>query len=124
DAFTDPAIEQIVLCVSTQMIKTLFIQCAIAYVISEDPGPILLVQPKDPDAKTFSKERLSPMIRDCECLRGRLSDSNREGNTILTKEFPGGSLSIVGAIAPGNLARRSIRYLFCDEIDKYPASAG
>ena len=124
DAFTDPTVEEIVLMCGTQLVKTLLIQCAIAYIVSEDPGPILLVQPKDPDAKTFSKERLSPMIRDCACLAGKISDSSREGNTILTKEFPGGSLSIVGAIAPGNLARRSIRYLMCDEVDKYPLSAG
>lgn len=103
--------------------NTLFIQAAIAYVIAEDPGPILLVEPKEPDAKAFSKERLTPMLRDCTVLHGRVADSAHDGNTLLMKEFPGGSLSLVGAIAPGNLARRSVRYLFCDEVDKYPASA-
>jgi len=124
NTFTDPSVEETVLMVGTQLVKTLMIQCAIAYVVKEDPGPILLVEPKEDDAKAFSKERLSPMLRDCACLKGRLSESIRDGNTLLFKEFSGGSLSLVGAIAPGNLARRSIRYLFADEIDKYPASAG
>lgn len=124
DAFTDPTVEEITLCCGVQLVKTLFIQCCLAYIMSEAPGPALLVYPKEEDAKAFSKERLSPMLRDCPVLHGLVPTSDREGNTILVKEFPGGSLSLVGSIAPGNLARRSIRYLFGDEIDKYPLSAG
>jgi phage terminase large subunit GpA-like protein len=45
-------------------------------------------------------------------------------NTLVGKNFPDGNLRIVGAIAPANLARRSIRYPLCDEVDKYPVSAG
>jgi phage terminase large subunit GpA-like protein len=126
DSFTDPRVETTVLMCSTQMLKTLLIQAALAYAIVEQPGPALILQPKDPDAKAFSKERLAPMIRDCEVLRGLIAEpkSRDSANTIQDKAFPGGSLALAGAISPGNLARRSIRYLFCDEIDKYPASAG
>ena len=124
DTFTDPAVEETVLFCGTQLVKTLFMQCAIAYIACEDPGPILLVQPKEEDAKAFSRERLEPMQRDCSCLRNRISDSRLEGNLLLTKSFPGGSLSIISARVPGNLARRSIRYLLADEIDKYPATVG
>lgn len=124
DSFTDPHTVEITVACSTQTVKTLLIQCAMAYCIVEDQGPILIVQPKQDDAKAFSKERLGPMIRDCPALRGLISESEKEGNTILTKEFPGGSVALVGAISPGNLARRSIRYIFFDEVDKYPASAG
>ena len=125
DCFTDPRVETLVLMCSTQMLKTILIQLGLAYAIVEQPGPALVLQPKDGDAKAFSTERLSPMIRDCEALRSLVSESKgRSSNTILQKSFPGGSLALAGAIAPGNMARRSIRYLFCDEIDKYPASAG
>jgi phage terminase large subunit GpA-like protein len=124
DAFTDPNVREIVVCSSTQMLKTIALQCILAYVIVCEPAPILLVQPNDDDARTFSKERLSPMIRDNACLRGLLSDSTHDGkNTIVGKVFPGGSLSIVGSISPSNLARRSICYLLCDEVDLYPLSA-
>ena len=124
DSFTDPTVNKIVLKVGTQLVKTLFIQAAVAYVIAEAPGPILMVQPKDPDAETFSKERLSPMIRDNEALFAKLPSGKSPLNTITYKQFPGGSLTLVGSIVPGNMARRSIQYFFCDEINKYPPSAG
>jgi len=126
DAFTDPTVSEIVLMCGTQLVKTLFVQVALTYVISEAPGPVLLLEPKDEDAKAFSKERLTPMARDIPCLHGKLAEvKSRDGkNTYLYKEFPGGNLSLAGAIVPGNMARRSIRYLFADEQDKYPLSAG
>lgn len=126
DSFTDPLVEKIVVLCGTQLIKTLFIQAALAYIVAEKPGPTLIVEPKESDAETFSKERLAPMIRDCPILKERVSDpkSRASSNTTLYKQFPGGTLTLVGAIAPSNLARRSIQYLLCDEIDKYPISAG
>jgi len=125
DSFTDESVTDVTLMCAVQLIKTIYIQCAIAYVVSCDPGPILLVEPTDTDAKDYSRERLAPMVRDCPCLRGRISVSAHDGqsgsNRLQAKDFPGGNLSIVGAGAPGNLARRTIRYLFCDEVDKYKA---
>lgn len=125
DTFTDPYCRETVLMCGVQLVKTLFIQCATAYIVKEDPGPILMTVHDEEAGKDFSKERLVPMIRDNPCLRGLLSDSVHDGaNTILGKTFPGGRLSIVSARVPGNMARRTIRYLFCDEVDKYPPSAG
>jgi phage terminase large subunit GpA-like protein len=121
DSFTDPNVDEIVLMTGTQLIKTLFQQIAVAYVIAEAPAPILLSQYKETDAEMFSKERLAPMVRDCDVLRDRIAPAKSRdgGNTTLFKKFPGGSLSLVGAQAPGNAARRSICYAFCDEVDKY-----
>ncbi len=122
NCFTDPSVADIVLSCGTQMLKTLFLQVALAYVAIEDPGPCLLSQPKESDAEAFSKERLSPMIRDIPGLQripGLASKSRSAGSTNCYKEFPGGSWSLVGAGVPGNAARRSVRYLFCDEPNKY-----
>jgi phage terminase large subunit GpA-like protein len=126
DSFTDPLVEKIVIMCGTQLVKTLFIQAALAYVIAGKPGPILIVAPNDDDARTFSKDKLAPLVRDSEILRGKVFEpKSRDGsNTILHKQFTGGTLTLVGANAPSNLARRSIQYLFCDEVDKYPVSAG
>ena len=123
DTFTDDHTNEITLCCGTQLTKTIFMQCALAFTIVEEPGPALIVQPTDEDAKSFSKERLGPMRRDCPSLHSVLPESERGGNTIQFKEFPGGSVAIVGARSPGNFARRSIRYVFFDEVDKYPLSA-
>jgi phage terminase large subunit GpA-like protein len=126
DSFTDPQTEQITIMCGTQLVKTLFIQAAIAYVIAVDPGPILAVQCKDEDAKKFSKERLSPMIRDTPLLRELVAEpkSRDSSNTIQHKKFPGGTIDLVGTMSPANLARRSIRYLFFDEVDRYLGSSG
>lgn len=125
DSFTDPYTREITLCCGTQLIKTLFIQCAMAYVMVETPGPMLIVMPTDEDAKAFSKERLDPMIRDNQVLSSVISETHHDGsNTLKMKSFPGGSLALVGGRVPGNVARRSIRFGFYDEINKYPASVG
>ena len=86
----------------------------------------MLVMPTERDAEAWSKDRFSPMARDTPCLAGRISDpKSRDGsNKILHKRFPGGHLTIVGANAPSGLASRPIRILLCDEVDRYPFSAG
>jgi phage terminase large subunit GpA-like protein len=125
DAITDPRIETVVIMSSTQVVKSLAIMCAIAYWICEDPGPILLVEPKKDAARDFSKRRLMPLTRDCPALHGRISDTVHDGhNTIQSKDFPGGNLLIVSAHTPVDLAQHTIRYLVCDEIDKYDEDVG
>lgn len=120
DSFSDPRVSETVLKCGTQLLKTLFIQAAMAYVAVEDPGPTLVSQPKEDDAETFSKERLAPMVRDMPALAARIAPAkSRSSSTTLFKQFPGGSWAIVGAGAPGNAARRSIRYYFADEVNKY-----
>ena len=126
DSVSDPLVYRTVIKSATQMLKTVTIENGIGYFAHQDPGPILVLQPRDADAKAFSKERIAPMIRDTPALRGIFADlkSRVSNNTIEEKLFPGGMLAITSAGSPGNLARRAIRFLFCDEVDKYPATAG
>jgi len=124
DAWSDPRVEELTIMSAVQITKTLAVQCAMAWTICNDPGPILLVEPKEDSANAFSKRRLTPMMRDCACLHGRLSDTvlGKKTNTLLAKDFPGGNLLIVSARTPTDLAQHTIRYLICDEPDKYPVS--
>jgi phage terminase large subunit GpA-like protein len=126
DATGDPHIWQVVVKSCTQLLKTSVIQISAAHAIAVDPGPILIIQPRESDAKAFSKERIAPMLRDVPCLVGKVADSKakKSDNTIEEKWFKGGLLAITSAGSPGNLARRAIRYLSCDEEDKWVASAG
>ncbi len=126
DAVSDPRVSRVVVKSATQMLKTELICNSIGYFAHQDPGPMLVIQPRDADAKAFSKERIAPMVRDTPVLaaifassKGRVAD-----NTIEEKLFTGGMLAITSAGSPGNLARRAIRFLFCDEIDKYPQASG
>ena len=94
----------------------------IGYVIDHSPGPMLMVQPTVDIAKRVSKQRIDPMIEECEVLKEKMkpSRSRDSGNTQLSKEFPGGILLLAGANAASGLRSMPIRFLFLDEEDAYP----
>lgn len=126
DAAADPEVVEIVLMCSAQSIKSETLLNIIGFHIDQDPAPILLVQPTLEMAENFSKDRIAPMVRDTPALRRRVQDSRSRdsGNTLLHKNFAGGHLSLAGANSPAGLASRPIRVVLCDEIDRYPLSAG
>ena len=126
EAISDAATETVVIMSSSQVGKTEMVNNAVGYHIDQDPAPIMVVMPTERDAETWSKDRFSPMARDTPCLQDKIGNpKSRDGNNkILHKRFPGGHLTIVGANAPSGLASRPIRLLLCDEVDRYPFSAG
>ena len=126
DAISDGTVESVVIMSSSQVGKSEALGNAVGYYIDQDPAPIMMVMPTERDAEAWSKDRFSPMARDTPCLVGKIADpKSRDGsNKILHKRFPGGHLTIVGANAPSGLASRPIRILLCDEVDRYPFSAG
>jgi len=126
ETISDAGVESVVIMSSSQVGKTEMLNNSVAYHIDQDPAPIMVVMPTERDAETWSKDRFSPMARDTPCLTGKIADpKSRDGNNkILHKRFPGGHLTIVGANAPSGLASRPIRLLMCDEVDRYPFSAG
>lgn len=126
NAISDASVETVVVKTSAQVGKTECILNTVGYHVDQDPSPIMVVMPTERDAETWSKDRFAPMARDTPCLHGKLSDpKSRDGsNKILHKKFTGGHLTIVGANAPSGLAMRPIRILLCDEVDRYPPSAG
>lgn len=125
DACSDPTVRRVVIKSATQMLKTATIENTVGYYAHQDPGPILVIQPGEADSKGFSKERIAPMIRDTPVLKALFSESKSRDsdNTINEKLFPGGMLAITGGGSPRNVARRAIRVLCCDEIDKYKPTA-
>lgn len=126
NTFTDPNIKKITLMASSQIGKTEIMNNCIGYVIDKDPGPILLVQPSLELAESWSKIRFSPMVRDTKILNSKINNlkSRDSNNTIREKVFPGGYIIMAGANSPASLSSRPIRYLFLDEKDRYPYSAG
>lgn len=123
---SEPGVSRVVLMTSAQVGKTEMLNNLVGFHVSHDPSPILVLQPTLDMAETWSKDRLAPMLRDTECLKGLVEDakSRDSGNTILHKNFPGGHVTVVGANSPSSLASRPIRIVLADEIDRYPPSAG
>ena len=126
DAPNDPGVEEIVVMSSAQVGKTEFISNVLAYYIDQDASPMLLLQPTLEMAEAYSKDRLAPMIRDCSCLKEKIGDpkSKKTDNTLLHKTFPGGHITLAGANSAASLASRPVRIVLCDEVDRYPSSAG
>lgn len=126
DAFSDPDIHTVVWMSSAQVGKTEALLNIIGYFVDQDPSPMLLLQPTLDMAQAFSKDRVSPMTRDTKVLTSKIKDSKSKdsGNTILHKSFPGGHITMAGANSPASLASRPVRVVLCDEVDRYPPSAG
>ncbi len=125
-AITDPNVHTVVVQCSTQFFKTETINNTVGYFAHLDPCPMMLMQPTEKLAQAWSKDRLDKMVRDTSVLAPIFAaKKSRDGsNTILHKEFAGGHITMVGANTPSDLAMRPIRVLLCDEVDKYPESAG
>lgn len=125
-AISEPGVHTITLKTCTQLMKTEFINNVVGYHIHLDPSPIMVVQPREADAEEWSKKRFAPMLRDTAVLQGKVKDprARDSDNTILSKTFPGGHITMVASNSPAGLAMRPIRIACCDEVDKYPASAG
>lgn len=124
DAFTDPTVERITCMKSARVGWTKCLNHAIGYFAHQDPCPIMLVQPTVEDAEGYSKEEIAPMIRDTPVLRNLFSEVKAKdgSNTILSKQFPGGTLGLVGANSARGFRRVSRRVVLFDETDGYPAS--
>lgn len=126
DAFTDYRVKKISLMSSSQAGKSELELNIIGYIIDQDPGSILYIQPTIDDAKKFSRQRIAPMFRDCKTLSTKVADvkSRDSGNTMLQKTFPGGLLTLVGSNSASGLASIPARYVIGDERDRWAESAG
>lgn len=126
DAFTDPKVKHIVFASASQVGKSEVMNNCIGYIIDEDPGSILFIQPTIPDAKEYSKLRIAPMIRDCPSLKKKVAPpkSRDSSNSTLQKAYPGGILTLCGSTEAHALASKPIRYIFGDERDRWAISAG
>ena len=126
DAISNPNVEQVTLMKSARVGYSKILNHLIAYHIHQDPCPIMVCQPTLDDCQSYSKEEIQPMLRDTPCLHGLVSDpKSKDGNnTLLQKNFPGGTLSLVGANSARGFRRVSRRVVLFDEVDGYPASAG
>lgn len=120
DEFNNYETEKIVFCKPTQVGGTEALQNMVGYVIDQDPAPSMIVYPTLDLAKTVSENRLVPMFDDSPTLRKKfLNDDSKN----LELQFTGMYLALAGSNSPASLASRPIRYLFLDEIDKFPGAS-
>lgn len=121
NAFNDPQVQDITFVAGTQLGKTVMELNMIGYAVAQDPGPMLIVYPSDKLAKFTSENRLQPMMELSPNLREKFLVRESQWCEL---QFPIMYIALVGANSPSNLSSRPVRYIFFDEIDKYPKWSG
>lgn len=98
----------------------------IGYIMHHSPAPTLVVLPTLEVRKRWVRQRLQPMLQETPCL-AEIFDAKKSreaGNSEEIKEFPGGMILIGGANSPASLSSMPIRYVLCDEVDRFPWEIG
>jgi len=119
-------VQRIVLMFAAQMTKTEMGLNWIGYVMQHAPAPMLVVLPTLEVRKRWVRQRLDPLLNETPIIR-ELFDARAKrdaGNAEDLKDFPGGMLVIGGANSPASLASMPIRYVLCDEVDRFPWEVG
>jgi len=121
--FTDPEVFKIVFMAGTQIGKTELFLCALFYAIDRDPGPALYLMDSQDQSQVLMKDRIRPSLEASAALR-KYIPTDRSDKQITRVRFDTMALYMAGAGSAGQLAAKSIRYLICDEIDKWPQVLG
>ena len=121
DVFTLPHVSEITYMTGTQVGKTEAILNQIGWAVSQDPGSAMVVYPTEDIARGVSKLRIQPLFESSPTVSER---HIRNESTTLEIHFWGGYICLSGANSPSSLASRPIRYLWLDEVDKYPPYLG
>ena len=120
DAFSDEMVEEIIFVKPTQVGGTSAMENMLASAIAQDPAPAMCVYPSDDLAERTVESKLDPMIKSCKILAAkyRINDSKK-----LALKFTDMVVYLTGANSPADLASTNIRYLFMDEVDKFPGAS-
>lgn len=123
DAFTDPGVKKIVIVSATQVGKTECLMNCLGYTMDQDPAPALWVAPRADDSEAIAKDRVAPMIRLSPNLaRHKTEYDDDVGKKVIRIDRM--FVYFAGANSPAALSSKPIRYLFLDEVDKYPPFSG
>lgn len=123
DAFNDLRVEEIIMCMPTQVGKTESMLNMLAYCIDQDPGTAMWVDSTEPEATELCQERIISMVEKTPFLAKHMT-GNSDDVTKRGIKLDRMKLKIAWATSPATLASRSIRYLFMNETNKYPAFSG
>ena len=120
DAFSDDMVEEIVFVKPTQVGGTSAMENMLGSLIAQEPAPAMVVYPSDDLAERTTESKLEPMVKSCKVLadKWRKNDSKK-----LALKFSDMTVYLTGANSPADLASTNIRYLFLDEVDKFPGAS-
>lgn len=112
--------EEIIFCKCTQIGGSEAPLNMLGYIIQQDPSPAMIVYPSDKLGESISENRIKPMLKSSPALKRLFKEFQSQK---LELQFDGMYLTISGANSPSSLASKAIKYLFLDEVDKYPGAS-
>lgn len=119
DEFTNYETEEIIFVKPTQVGGTEALLNMLGYVITQDPSPTEVVYPTETLGESISGQRLQPMMENTEPLRKKYDTSSPK----LELNFSDMFVKVVGSNSPVGVASFAMKYLFIDEIDKFPGAS-
>ena len=116
----DPETRLMTVLASIQSGKSLFARLFTCHIIANAPGPTMVLQANDPEAKDFAIRYLRPVWKNCPPVMARLKDEDQDRST--TADFDRMTVYCRGIWNESNLQRLSLRYVIADECWLAPPS--
>ena len=123
DASWFPTVQEVVICKAPQVGGTEAVLNCLAYAIDRDPGAALVLYPDELTAKENSQDRIQPMIKGSPRLRSYMTGVDDDASS-LRINLQHMVIYMAWARSAPRLANKPIRFLICDEVDKYVDTAG
>lgn len=107
---------------SAQIAKSECLLNKIGQVTHQDAAPMLVVFPNEKQGRKWKAIRYDTMVAETDVLRAIIPNGRRmnSGNTQTQVLFPGGVMFTGSAGVPSDMASISVRYLFVEELDRFP----
>lgn len=124
DTWQQAHIREINVCAPPQATKTISAHCCMANSIVYDPCEMMLIMPARDECREEMDDRIIPMLQQSPELAACLSDNPDDTSKYHIKFNNGAIIYTAWATSASKLARKAIKKLFFDEIDKYPDVVG
>nr|DAS99308.1 MAG TPA: terminase large subunit [Caudoviricetes sp.] len=126
DLSENSPISQVVVMMGAQLGKSEAGNNFLGYVCDRLGGSVMVVQPTEDAVKKFLRQRIDPMIRNCESLSDKFkkNDLVKKVDNTTQKDFIGGTLTFAYSTSASTLASTPVKFLFLDEVDRFTSDVG
>jgi phage terminase large subunit GpA-like protein len=123
DASWFESVQQITICAPPQCGKSDCVNNCIGYAADRRPGNVLAVYPDEMTARENNRDRIVPMFQDSSRLRAYLTGAEDDLASLRIR-LQHMKIYMAWANSAARLGNKPLPYVVCDEVDKYPATAG
>ena len=123
DICAEPDVEQVTVIKTPQTGFSECFRCYLAWLIDEDPSPVLIVFPDEDSMKEAITDRIQVMINHNDRLSRHRTGRPRDEKTAVIK-LQTMTIYTGSANSAQSLASRPVRVVILDEVGKYPSFTG